>query len=112
MTRWMTNHGAKLHNTVQAPAAVARDTLLQSLRSVPETASLLYAEWWVWMREIQYGWKRLKDIVEKEAREGEENQAEENIDLTTRVNRRVLKWAYRSFVISETPKADFDGYFH
>ena len=63
------------------------------------------------MDNIQYGWERSKDIIEKEAKEGQDKQAEENIDLAARENERASKGSYRSFVISGTPKADIDSYF-
>ena len=47
--------------------------------------------------------KTLKDIVEKEAEE-EEQQQEEDIDLTPHEHERVLRGAYRSFMIPGTPK--------
>ena len=65
---------------------------------------------------IEYGLERLKDIVEKEAREEEETteqtKKEDNIDLTATENERPLKEAYRSFMIPGTTKADIDSYFN
>ena len=53
--------------------------------------------------------KTLKDIVEKEAEE--EQQQEEDVDLTPHEHERVLKGAYRSFVMPVRPKTDNDSYF-
>ena len=53
--------------------------------------------------------KTLKDIVEKEAEE--EQQQEEDVDLTPHEHERVLKGAYRSFVMPGRPKTDNDTYF-
>ena len=53
--------------------------------------------------------KTLKDIVEKEAEK--EQQQEEDIDLTPLEHERVLKGAYRGFVIPGAPKQDIDSYF-
>ena len=53
--------------------------------------------------------KTLKDIVEKEAEK--EQQQEEDIDLTLLEHERVLKGAYRCFVIPGAPKQDIDSYF-
>ena len=52
--------------------------------------------------------KTLKDIVEKEA---EEKQQEEDVDLTPHEHEKVLKGAYRCFVITGIPKTDRDSYF-
>ena len=49
--------------------------------------------------------KTLTDIVEKEAEE-----EEEDIDLTLHEHERVLRGAYRSFVIPGAPKTDIDSY--
>ena len=40
----------------------------------------------------------------------QEEKTEENIDLTATENERVLKGAYRSFVIPGIPKVDIDSY--
>ena len=72
MTSWMRNQLAKLYNAVSAPAAATRDALTERLQSVRETASLLYNKM---MDNIGYGRQRLKDIVEKEAREEEKATA-------------------------------------
>ena len=62
---------------------------------------------------MEHGRKRLKDIVEKEAREKEakkQQQEKEDIDLTPHEHERALKGAYRSFVIPGAPKTDIDSY--
>ena len=68
----MRNQLAKLYNAVSAPVAATRDALTERLQSVRETASLLYNKT---MDNIGYGRQRLKDIVEKEAREEEKATA-------------------------------------
>ena len=93
MTSWMKNQLTKLCNAVSAPVAATRDALAERLQSVRETASLLYNRM---VENMGYGLERLKDIVEKEA---EEEQEEENVDLTPHEHERALKGAYRSFVI-------------
>ena len=57
--------------------------------------------------------KTLKGIVEKEAEEEEQQQEEEeeDVDLTPHEHERVLRGAYRSFVMPGTPKTDIDSYF-
>ena len=62
----MTNTISNLYNAVSAPAAATRDTLAERLQSVRETASLLYNKM---IDNIGYGRERLKNIVEKEAKE-------------------------------------------
>ena len=59
----------------------------------------------------------MKEIKEKEARQEEEEtkeqgekETEDNIDLTATENKRVLKGAYRRFIILGIPKADINGY--
>ena len=69
MNSCMRNTISKLCNAVSAPVAATRDALAERLQSVRETASLLYNRM---MDNIEYGRERLKDIVEKEAREEEE----------------------------------------
>ena len=93
MTSWVRNQLTKLCNAVSAPVAAIRDALAERLQSVRETASLLYNRM---VENMGYGLERLKDIVEKEA---EEEQEEENVDLTPHEHERALKGAYRSFVI-------------
>ena len=116
MTGWMRNQLVKLYNAVAVPVAATRDTLAERLQSVRETASLLYNRM---MDNIEYGRERLKEIVEKEAREEEketteqtrEEEEEDNIDLTPQEHKRALKGAYRSFAIPGTSKTDIDSYF-
>ena len=58
--------------------------------------------------------KTLRGDVEDEAeKENQENQeeGEEDVDLIPQEHERVLKGAYRSFVIAGKPKADIDSYF-
>ena len=62
------------------------------------------------MENIGYGRERLKDIVEKEAEE-KQQQEEEGVDLTPHEHKRALKGAYRNFVIPGAPKTDIDSYF-
>ena len=87
----MRNQLTKLYNAVSAHVAATR--LAERLQSVRETASLLYNRM---VENMGYGLERLKDIVEKEA---EEEQEEENVDLTPHEHERALKGAYRRFVI-------------
>ena len=54
--------------------AATRDAIVERLQSVRETTSLLYNRI---IYNVRYGWERLKDIVEKEAREEEENTTEQ-----------------------------------
>ena len=62
----MRNQLTKLYNALSAPVVATQDALAERLQSVCETASLLYNEM---MENMEYGWERLKDIVEKEAEE-------------------------------------------
>ena len=62
----MRNQLTKLYNAVSAPVVATQDALAERLQSICETASLLYNEM---MENMEYGWERLKDIVEKEAEE-------------------------------------------
>ena len=106
MTSWMKNQLTKFYNAVSAPVAETRYALAERLQSVRETASLLYNR----MGEnMGYGQETLKDIVEKEA--GEQQQQEEDVDLTTHEHERALKGAYKSFKMPGKPKADVDSYF-
>ena len=59
---------------------------------------------------IEYGHERLKNNVDKEATQEEEEQKEDNIELTATQNERDLKGAQRSFAIPGLPKADINGY--
>ena len=111
----MRNTISKFYNAVSAPVAATRDALAARLQSIRETASVLYNRM---MDNTEYGRERLKDIVEKEAREDEEEtteqtreEEEDNIDLTPQEHERALKEAYKSLVIPGTPKTDTDSYF-
>ena len=98
MTSWMRNQLTKLYNAVSAPMTATRDALAERLQRVRETTSLLYNRM---TENMGYGQERLKDIVEKEAEE--EQQQEGDIDLTPYEHERALKEAYRRFVIPSTP---------
>ena len=75
MTSCMRNQLTKLYNTVSAPVAATRDALAERLQGVRDTPSLLYNRM---MENMGYGQQeRLKDIMEKEAEEGEQQQEEE-----------------------------------
>ena len=102
----MRNQLTKLYNVVSAPVASTRDALAEKLQSVRQTASLLYNRM---MENMGYGQGILKDTVEKEAEE--EQQQEENVDLTPHEHERALKGAYKSFVIPAAPKTDIGSYF-
>ena len=81
MTSWMRNQWANWYNSVVAPIAATRNTLAKRLQTIRETASILYDRM---MGNIEYGEKRLKGSVEKEAREEEEG----NYSLRRRAERR------------------------
>ena len=70
MTRWMRNQIENLCNAVSAPVATKKVALTDRLQSVRETASLLCNRM---IDNIENGRERLKDLVEKEARDKEEN---------------------------------------
>ena len=78
----MRNQIANLYNVVSG------------MQSVRETASLLYKRM---MASIEYGRKRLKGMVEKDARQEEEKtteqeeEAEDNIDLSGSEDENGLK---------------------
>ena len=82
MTIWVRNAISKLHNAVSAPVAATRDALAERLQSVRETASLLFNRM---MENMEYGWQRLKGIVEKEAQE-EQQQDDEEYDTVPEIN--------------------------
>ena len=70
MNTFLRNTISKLYNTVSAPVAATRDTLAERLQGVRDTASLLYNRI---MENMGYEQQeRLKDIVEKEAEEEEQ----------------------------------------
>ena len=77
MTNWMRNQLKKLYNAASAPVTATRDAIAERLQSVRDIASLLYNSM---MKNMEYGQERLKDIVENEAKE--EQEEEEGIDLT------------------------------
>ena len=106
----MRNQLTKLYNAVPAPVTATQDALAKRLQSAHDSDSLLYNRM---MDNIGYGQEILRNIVEKEAKEEEQQQEEEEeyIDLTPHKRERVLRRAYRSFVITGTPKTDNDSYF-
>ena len=109
MISWMRNTISKLCKAVSATVAATRDVLAETLQGVRETAS---SSWNRLMDNIEYVRQRLKDILEKEAREKKEEtteQTEDSINLTSRANEKALKGAYRSFVIPRSPKVDIDS---
>ena len=71
MNTFLRNTISKLYNAVSAPVTATRDALAERLQSVRDTASLLYNRM---MENMGYGQERLKDIMEKEAKEGEQQQ--------------------------------------
>ena len=87
MTRWIRNTISKLYNSVSAPVAATRDALAERLESIRETASSLYNRM---MENMEYGWERLKNILEKEAREEEKEeelqQDDEGYDTVPEIN--------------------------
>ena len=87
----MRNQLGKLYNAVSASVAATRDALMERLESVCETASLLYNRM---MEKMEYRWQRLKDIVDKEARDKEakeQQQEKQDIDLIPHEYERALK---------------------
>ena len=56
--------------------AVTRDALAERLQSVRETASLLYNRM---VENMEYGWERLKDIVEREAEAEAKGEQQEEV---------------------------------
>ena len=78
----MRNAISKLYNALLASLAATQDSLGEGLQSVRETTSLLCNRM---MKNMKYGWERLKDIVEKEAREldKEEEQEQDNEEYDT-----------------------------
>ena len=105
MTSWMRKHLTKSYNVLSAPVTEIRDALAEKLQSVRETASLLYNRM---VENMGYGQKRLKNIVEKEAED--KQQQEEDVDLTPHEHERALKGAYRRFTMPGLPKTDVDSY--
>ena len=72
MNTFLRNTISKLYNVVSAPVTATRDALAERLQSVRDAASLLHSRM---MENMGYGRERLKDIVEKEAEEGEKPAA-------------------------------------
>ena len=74
MTSWMENHLEKLQNAVSAPVTAIRDALGERLQSVRDITSLLHNRM---KGNMGYGQQEtLKDIVEKEAEEGQQQEQE------------------------------------
>ena len=66
MNTFLRNTISKLYKAVSVPLAAARDAFTERLQSVRDTAFLLYNRM---VENIEYGQERLKDIIEKEAEE-------------------------------------------
>ena len=112
MNIFFRNRISKLCNAVSASAATTRDSLSKRLQRIRETDSLLYNKM---TDNIEYGRERLKDNVEKEAREEEEETTEqtgENVNLAAAKNEKTLKDANRNFMKSGKAKVDIDIYFY
>ena len=62
----MRNQKANINNAVSAPMAPTWDALVERLQVTHNAASLLYNRI---MDNIEHGWERLKNIVEKETEE-------------------------------------------
>ena len=71
MTSWMRNQVTKLYNAVSVPVTTTLDALAERLQDVRDTASLLYDRM---MENMGYRQERLKDIVEKEAEEEQQQE--------------------------------------
>ena len=69
MNIFLRNTISKLYNAISAPVSATRDVLAERLQSVRDTASLLYNRM---VENMGYGQEKLKDIVEKEAEEEEQ----------------------------------------
>ena len=69
MNIFLRNTISKLYNAISAPVSATRDVLAERLQSVRDTASLLYNRM---VENMRYGQEKLKDIVEKEAEEEEQ----------------------------------------
>ena len=75
MHNWIKNQISKLYSTASAPVEAIQDALSERLKSVRDTASLLYN---ITMEKMGYGHDTLKNIVEKKAeREHQEEQQKE-----------------------------------
>ena len=62
MSSFLGNAISKLYNAVSAPVAATQDALAERLQSAREIVSLQYNRI---MENMRYGWKRLKNIIEK-----------------------------------------------
>ena len=71
MNTFLRNAILKLCNAVSAPVAATRDALAKKRQSVRYSASLLYNRM---VENMGYRQETLKDIVEKEAEEKEQQQ--------------------------------------
>ena len=71
MNSFLRNTISKLYNAVSAPVKATRDALAERLQSVRDSASLLYNRM---MENMGHGQERLKDIVEKEAQEEQQQK--------------------------------------
>ena len=71
MNSFLRNTISKLYNAVSGLVKATRDALAERLQSVRGTASLLYNRM---MENMGYGQERLKDIVEKEAEEEQQQK--------------------------------------
>ena len=69
MNIFLRNTISKLYNSISAPVSATRDALAERMQSVRDTASLLYNRM---VENMGYGQEKLKDIVEKEAEEEEQ----------------------------------------
>ena len=90
MNTFLRNAILKLYNAVSAPVTATRDALAERLQSVCETASLLYGRM---VENMGYGQEKLKDIVEKEVEEGQQQEEEVDVDLTPHEHETALKEA-------------------
>ena len=82
MTSWMRNQIANLYNFLSAP-------MIATIVLPKKSALLLYNRI---MYNIGHGHKKMKGIVEKEARKkDEEEQIEDESDLTLKNHERALK---------------------
>ena len=79
------NQKTKLYNAVPAPVTA---TPAEKLQSVRDTASLLYNRM---MENMGYGQERLKDIVEEEAEEGQQQEEKKGVDLTLHEHENAFK---------------------
>ena len=71
MNSFLRNTISKLYNAVSAPVKATRDALAERLQSVRDSASLFYNRM---MENMGHGQERLKDILEKEAEEEQQQK--------------------------------------